>query len=96
MKKFNANALIEAVEKICRIPRGEFCGSGKSVAAVTAKEMFVLTACQVGASLKMLSEISGMSSSAVSRRNDAAKFKVRENREISKLAASIREQYRQR
>ena len=95
-KEFNADALIEAVEGICRIPRGEFCGSGKSAATVTAKEMFVLTGCQAGASLKMLSEITGLSSSAVSRRHDAARLKVRENREIAKLAAIIREHYRQR
>jgi len=88
--EFNPEALIAAVEKICRIPRGEFCGSGKSVPAVRAKEVLVLTGCELGANLKTLSEITGMSSSAVSRRNDAAKFKVRENGEMSKLAASIR------
>jgi REP element-mobilizing transposase RayT len=93
-KEFNADALIEAVEKICRIPRGEFCGSGKSAAAVRAKEMFVLTGCEVGGSLKRLSEIAGMSSSAVSRRYDAARFKVRENGEMTKLAAGVRREYR--
>ncbi len=95
-QEFNADALIEAVEKVCRIPRGEFCGSGKSVGAVTAKEMLVLTGCRAGASLKMLSEITGLSSSATSRRNDAAKSKVRENDRMSKLADSIWKQYRQR
>ncbi len=95
-QEFNADALIEAAEKVCRIPRGEFCGSGKSVGAVTAKEMLVLTGCRAGASLKMLSEITGLSSSATSRRNEAAKSKVRENDGMSKLADSIWKQYRQR
>jgi REP element-mobilizing transposase RayT len=93
---FDADALIEAVERLCRIPREDFCGSGKSAAAVRAKEMFILTGCEMGASLKMLSGITGMSSSTVSRRYDAAKLKVRENGEMSKLAISIRREYRQR
>jgi REP element-mobilizing transposase RayT len=92
-KQFSAEALIEAVEKICRIPRAQFCGASKSAAAVRAKELFVLTGRRAGASLTLLSEITGISSSAISRRHDAAKFKVRDNNELSKLAASINEQY---
>jgi putative transposase len=95
-QKFSAEALealIEAVEKICRIPRAQFCGSGKRAGAVMAKEMFVLAGRQAGASLKILSEITGISSSAISRRHDAAIFKVRNNEELRKLAASIYEQY---
>lgn len=94
-KEFDAVALLEAVEKICRIPRGDFCGPDKSAAAVTAKELFVLTGLQAGANMKVLSEITGLSSSAVSRRNEAAKFKVREKKEMRKLAASIQKAYRQ-
>ena len=41
--EFNAQALIEAVEEICRVPRGKFFGSGKSAAVVGAKEMFILS-----------------------------------------------------
>ena len=95
-EEFNAEALIGAVEEFCRIPRADFCSSAKSPAAVRAREMLVLIGCELGASLKMLSEITGLSSSTVSRRHDAAKFKVRENEETSKLAASIRKEYRQR
>jgi putative transposase len=94
-KEFNAVGLLEAVEKICRVPRREFCGPGKSAASVIAKEMFILTGLQAGANLKILSEITGLSSSAVSRRNDAAKFKVREKKETRKLAANIQKEYRQ-
>ncbi len=93
-QEFNAGVLIEVVENTSGIPRKEFCGSGKSVAVVAAKEVLVLTGCQVGANLKMLSEITGLSSSAVSRRYDAAKLKVRHNRELSKLAANIMKLYR--
>ena len=93
---FNAEALIRAVEKICRVGRAEFCGSGKSMAAVTAKEMFALIGCQEGATLKLLSDITGMSSGTVSRRCDAARLKVLEMREMSKLAERIRNSYLRR
>ena len=95
-RDFNGEALIRAVEKICRVGRAEFCGSGKSMAAVTAKEMFALIGCQEGASLKLLSEITGMSSGTVSRRCDAARLKVLEMREMSKLAERIRNSYSRR
>jgi len=93
VKDFNPEALLEAVEKICRIPRGEFCNGGKSAGAVTAKEMIILTGHQAGASLKQLCLITGLSSSTVSRRNDAAKVKLREEPATRKLAASIKKQY---
>lgn len=92
--QLNAEALIEAVEKICRMPRAQFCGAGKSAAAVMAKELFILTGRRAGASLKVLSEITGISSSAISRRHDAGKFKVRNNKELRQLAASINQRYR--
>jgi len=94
--EFNAEALIRAVEEVCRIPRADFCSSAKNPAAVKAREMLVLLSCGLGASLKTLSQITGLSSSAVSRRHDAARFKMRENEETSKLAGSISKEYRQR
>ncbi len=93
--EFNEEALIEAVVRTCRISRIEFCSSSKNAAAVRAKEVFVLSGCQLGASPKLLSEITGMSRSAVSRRKDAALLKAREKEEMSKLAESIRKYYDQ-
>ena len=95
-QEFNAVRMIEAVEKICRIPRVQFCGTSKRAADVIAKEMLVLAGRQAGASLKMLSDIVGISSSTISRRHDAAKFKVNNNKELKKLAANIKEQYHRR
>ena len=95
-QEFSAERMIEAVEKICRIPRVQFCGTSKRAAAVIAKEMLVLAGRQAGASLKMLSDIVGISSSTISRRHDAAKFKVNNNKELKKLAANIKEQYHRR
>jgi putative transposase len=86
--------LIAAVEEICRISRAEFCGRSKSAAAVTAKEMVILIGLQAGASRRMLSEITGISSSALSRRCDAVRLKVQENVETRDLAADIIKQYR--
>ena len=95
-EEFNAEALIEAVEETCRISRADFCSSAKTPAVVRAREMLLLIGCELGVSLKALSEITGLSSSALSRRHDAAKFKMRENEETSKLAASIRRVYQRR
>jgi putative transposase len=91
---FNAEALIGAVESTCRIARADFCGAAKSPTAVKAREMLVLVGCQLGASLKALSEITGLSSSTVSRRHDAARSKMREDKETGKLVANISREYR--
>lgn len=85
--------LVAAVEKTCRISREEFCGRNKSAAAVTAKEMVILVGLQLGASRRMLSEITGISSSALSRRCDAVRLKVEENLNSRDLAADIIKRY---
>ena len=86
--------LAAAVEKVCRIPREDFCGTGKSAPAIMAKEMLILIGLRMGASMKVLSEIIGISPSALSRRHDAARLKVRDNANTSKLASEIIQQYR--
>jgi hypothetical protein len=48
---------------------------------------------QMGASMKLLAEIIGISPSALSRRHDAAQRKVRDNANTSKLAPEIIEKY---
>ena len=94
--EFSAERLIEAVEKVCRVSRREFCGSGKGGSVVTAKELLMLIGCEAGASPRLLADIAGISPSAVSRRYDAARLKLDTNREMSKLAASVRKCYWQR
>ena len=93
IKEFKAEQLIEAVERVCRVPREDFCGSSKALQAVAARELFVLIGCQMGASRKLISDITELGSSTVSRRNDAAKLKVRENGDMRKLVASIESYY---
>jgi hypothetical protein len=60
---------------------------------VAAKERLILVGRRAGASVKQLSEITGISGASVSRRYDAERRKVRENQEISKLAAQIESRY---
>ncbi len=93
VRELQPDRLVAAVEKVCRIPRADFCGTGKSAPAIMAKEMLILIGLQMGASTKALSEIIGISPSALSRRHDAARLKMRHNVDISKLAAEIARQY---
>ena len=86
--------LVAAVEKVCRIPREDFCGPGKSAPAIMAKEMLILIGLQLGASMKVLSEIIGISSSALSRRHDAVRLKGRDNANANKLASEIIQKYK--
>ena len=90
---FQPDRLLEAVEKTYRVSRAEFCSRSKSTAAVTAKEILILTGLQLGASRRILSEITGLSSSALSRRCDAVRLKVQDNVQIRDLAGEIIKQY---
>jgi len=56
--------------------------------------MLILIGPQMGASMKVLSEIIGISPSALSRRHDAARRKLRDKANTSKLASEIIEKYR--
>ena len=91
--EFNPRALIGAIEKICRISRVEFCGSGKSSEALRAKEIFVLIGREAGATPQVLAENIGMSRSTISRRYDAARLQVAKNGELSELADGVRRPY---
>jgi hypothetical protein len=96
IEKFKPTELIEAVESICGISRAEFCGPSKNASVVKAKEMFIMIGWQMGGSASLLSQTTGISRSAVSRRHDAAKFKLSENSELNGLAARIRAEYLRR
>jgi len=85
--------LVSGVERVCSIPREDFCGRSKSGPAIMAEEMLILIGLQMSASMKLLSEIIGISPSALSRRHDAARRKVRDNANTSKLASEITRHY---
>jgi hypothetical protein len=46
--------------------REDSCGTGKSAPAIMAKEMLILIGLQMGASMKVLSEIIGMTANVSS------------------------------
>ena len=70
--KFNAEALISAVETVSGLPGEAFCGSSRSARAIAAKELLIVAGRRLGASVKELSDLTGLNSSNVSRRYDAA------------------------
>ncbi len=86
--------LVSVVEKVCRVAREDFCGPGKSASAIMAKEMLTLTGLRMGSSIKVLSEVIGISPSALSRRHEAARQKLRHNVNTSKLVSQIIQRYR--
>jgi len=49
--------LLAAVARVCNTPREDFYGTSKSAPAIMAKEMLIPIGLQMGASMKLLSEI---------------------------------------
>ena len=77
-QRFNAEALIAAVEKVCGVEREKLSGPGKDAALVRAKEALILVGSRVGARNKALSDLIGMNSSTVSRRHHSAHRKLQQ------------------
>lgn len=88
-----ADELVALVERLCQVPRESFYGSGKGRQAVLAKELLIVAGRHVGASISMLSEMTGLNSSTISRRYDAATRKIKENEELRELAAVVHSEY---
>ena len=87
------DALILAVEKVLRINRSLICSSGKGAQSVLAKEALVVSGRRVGAGVKTLADLTGMSISTVSRRHDAAISKIRSGHPLANEIAQIIEEY---
>lgn len=92
--EFRPELLLVAVEKTCGMSRSQFCGRSKSPAAIRAKEMFILIGLELCANRDFLSKITGISSSALSRRCDAARLKAKQSKKMRGLAADIIKHYR--
>ena len=92
-REFDAMALLVAVEKSCGIARDKFCCPGKGADLINANEALILVGRQAGASVKALADLTGISSSAVSRRYDAARRNLREDEQMTKLAAKVARHY---
>ena len=91
--EFDTAALLLAVEKSCGISKDNFCGPGKSSELIQAKEALILVGRKAGVSVKALADLTGISSSAVSRRHDAALIKLRGNRGMIKVMKGLESYY---
>lgn len=70
--RFDASALILAIETVFGLSSDKFCGPEKSAKAVLAKEVLILIGLERGAGVAELSLIAGLDTSNISRRYDAA------------------------
>lgn len=91
--QFNTDLLLKVIEESFGVSRRQFCGPRKDASSIAAKEMFVFIGCQAGASVRKLAEITGLSTSSISRRADAMRLKTRENSEVAALALRIMKLY---
>ncbi len=82
---FRAEDLLRAIELACGVLREDLCGPAKGKHFVQAKEVLILAGRHAGASVKTLSELSGLNASTISRRNDAARLKLRESEAMQTL-----------
>ncbi len=89
---FEPERLIFAVEEACNISRDEFCGPGKVAKVLLAKETLIVAG-RRRASMRELAEMTGLSSSAVGRRNDRAIERMRINDNLQKLTAVVQSIY---
>jgi putative transposase len=92
-RPFDAEALLRAVESACLLGRIEFCGSGKKALAVEAKETLIVVGLEAGATMKMLASITGLSSSALSRRLDAVRCRARNDKRAAELIERVEKHY---
>ena len=88
-KELNVGALIRATEEASGMRRDEFYGTVKRASAVVVKEALILAGRTKGASFAMLAEATGLDSSGVSRRHEAARVKMREKDDFSRLVRRI-------
>ena len=91
---FDRERLMSAVERVCDLPRDEFCGRGKAARIVAVKEALILAGRRLGATTRTLSEISGLNSSNISRRHDTAQRRMGEDEHLRKTTEKVVNEYR--
>ena len=89
VRKFDPDALVNAVERICRIRREEFLSPGKSKRILLAKEALIVSGRRAGATMTMLSKLTGLSIASISRRYDAAAQKLVESESLAAIVDQI-------
>jgi len=92
-RSFNATVLISAVTSVFGLSSDSFCSPEKSTKAVLAKEVLILIGREQGAGVSELSLISGLDTSNVSRRCDAARQKLHTDRKLAFAKAQVEKIY---
>ena len=92
-RQCDASRLISAVREVFGISADKFCGPEKSVKAVLAKEVLILIGREQGASVIELSFITGLDTSNVSRRCDAARLKLETDRKLAYAKTQVEKLY---
>ena len=92
-KRFRPHAILSAVESVLDIERDQFLGRSKAARAVRAKEALIAAARLVGANTFELSDLTGLSTSTVSRRNDSALRRSKEDEQFRKEIERVTKLY---
>lgn len=87
--EIDAEELIRASEAALGLKAVEFCGESKARSAVLVKEAVIMTGRSLGMSNAMLSRALEVHSSAVSRRFDSARKRMRVSGEFSRMVEEI-------
>ena len=85
-------ALVTAVEKTFEVPREYFTGRRRLGDAVLIKEVLIVSGSRIGTNLATIARLTGLNSSSISRRHDAAKRKI-EDAKFGDLVSNVVEQY---
>ncbi len=86
-----ADDLVSAVESFCDVRREDIRSKAKERGLVTAREILILTGRRAGLNTKRLSEITGLSIAAISRRHDAALSRIKQDGELRRIADDVLE-----
>lgn len=92
---FDGEKLVRVVERSLGTKLESFYGAGKRESSVFAKELLILTGRQTGANGRVLSELTGLDPSTVSRRYDAAMLRLSHDKQLQELSQMIIRQYRE-
>jgi chromosomal replication initiation ATPase DnaA len=82
--------LIEAVARASGLRAEEICSKGKARAIVIAKEALIIVGRELGGSTTTLARVIGIDSSAVSRRFESGKARLKATKEMQDLVSKIR------
>ena len=95
-RPFDQEALLCAVETVFGLMRSDFCGRGKNLRTVMAKEVLILTGRDAGATVTQLADLAGLDVSTTSRRCDAARIGLQSDSKLSYAHALVKEKYDER